>query len=223
VAGGKRLIDPATTALTDRLLAGPPRLELDAWTLGRPGLEALVGEIGRGRRRIAECGCGLSTVLIARLLSELGGGSLHALEHDDAWARLIRTRLAAEGLAAVAEVIDAPLAAHPLAPPGCRWYAPEAIDRLPSGIELLLIDGPPAGESAIARSRYPAIPALRPRLAEGATVILDDAEREGERWALSRWESESALSFDRRAGHGLAIGVFSAQGPEGPKRIQREG
>ena len=109
---------------------------------------------------MVECGSGRSTVVIARSLRELGGGSVHSLEHDPAWAQLTRMRLAAEGLAAIATVIEAPLSAHPLAQPGCRWYARWALRELPEGLDLLLVDGPPAGEAPIERSRYPALPAL---------------------------------------------------------------
>jgi hypothetical protein len=45
---------------------------------------------------------------------------------------------------------------------------------------------------------------LGDRLAPGATVILDDASRPGERWALERWRRELRLSFEPGAG-GVAV------------------
>ena len=155
-----------------------------------------------GRRRIVECGSGISTVLVARLLRDRGGGTLHALEHDPGWAESARGRLAAEGLDGWARVIEAPLQPDPLAQPGCEWYSSGALDQLPeAGVDLLLVDGPPASpESGLERSRYPALPRLAGRLAADATVILDNAERAGERWVFERWQRELGARFDRNRG-----------------------
>ena len=57
------------------------------------------------------------TVAIARLLRELGRGTVHALEHDRDWASLTRARIAAEGLRGWATLIEAPLEPDPLEPP----------------------------------------------------------------------------------------------------------
>jgi hypothetical protein len=73
-------------------------------------------------------------------------------------------------------------------------------------IDLLLVDGPPAYAAGHALARYPALPVLGDRLASGATVVLDDAERPGEQEVLRRWERETGLDFDRRAGRaGVAV------------------
>lgn len=186
---------------------GPP-LEATDWSLDDAVLELVLGELG-DRREVVECGCGRSTVVIARALRELGRGAVHSLEHNPAWAQLCRAQLAAEGLAGTATVVDAPLGPHRLAPPGCLWYAGWALKGLPDGgIELLLVDGPPAGDAGLERGRYPALPALADRLADGAAILLDDANRAGERWVLERWEEESGLSFDRHEAEGAARGVY---------------
>ena len=197
------------TARLTRLLATGPPLRADDWSLGDASLEAVLAVLERGSRVVAECGCGRSTVVIARALRELGGGEVHSLEHDPAWAQLCRAQLAAEGLTGIATVIEAPLGPHHLAQPGCGWYAAWALAQLPeAGIELLLVDGPPAGDPEIERSRYPALPALAGRLAHGATIVLDDAGRAGERWVLERWEDELGLQFDRREPEDVAVGVY---------------
>jgi hypothetical protein len=199
-------------------------LQTDAWSLDSHALERVLAEIDRGRRTIVECGSGLSTIVIARRLVELGEGHLYSLEHDPAWARLAARRIAAEGLDARVSVIDAPLAEHPLAEPGCRWYSPDALDALPrGGIELLLVDGPPAGDAGTERSRYPALPVLAERLADGASVILDDVGRDGERWVLDRWEAELGIRFERREGDGIAIGVCCAPTQNAQAATQERG
>ena len=68
--------------------------------------------------------------------------------------------------------------------------------RCPNAIDLLLIDGPPAGDPGLERSRHPALGELGPRLAPGATILLDDARRAGEAAALERWASDFELEFE---------------------------
>ena len=134
-----------------------------------------------------------------------------ALEHHRGWAAEVRRRVEAEGLGEQVEVIDAPFGPHELAPAGCRWYAAEALERIAPRIDVLLVDGPPASDQGRLRARYPALPALADRLAAGATVILDDIGRPGERWILDRWEAENGIRFERRDEQGIAIGVCCAE------------
>ena len=104
-------------------------------------------------------------------------------------------------------MIEAPLRAHPAS--GVGWYDREALVRLPrGGVELLLVDGPPAGTPELERSRYPALGELRPRLAPGAVVICDDALRPGEQWALERWRSELGFAYELDEAAGIACGAL---------------
>jgi hypothetical protein len=104
-------------------------------------------------------------------------------------------------------VLEAPLEPHALSLDGAPWYAGSALGGLPeSGIELLLVDGPPGYGEGMALSRYPALPALAERLAPGALVVLDDAQRDGERRILDAWERELDFGFDRRPAERIAIG-----------------
>lgn len=192
--------------LLERLLESGPQLPADDWSLGETALEFVLGEVARGRNRVVELGSGRSTVLIARLLRERGGGEVRALEHDPAFAATTRKLIEAEGLGDHARVIEAPLASEPLAPEGCRWYDREGLAALDdAAVELLLVDGPPApAELGLGRSRYPALPLLAGRLAPGAAVILDDAGRAGEAWVLERWQRELGIRFERRGAFAVA-------------------
>ena len=204
-----------------RLLGSGPPLQTTAWTLRDSALAVVLSMLENGRRTVVECGSGRSTVLLARCLREYGEGSVHSLEHDPCWAAATRARLAGEDLSAWATVVDAPLEPHPRAIDGGRWYAGRALDKLPRhGVDVLLVDGPPGNEPSIALSRYPALPALRSRLAPGARIILDDADRPGERWVVDRWEAETGARFERLDEEGVAICVFSA--PQGGNSISRE-
>jgi predicted O-methyltransferase YrrM len=199
-----------------RALAAGPALEAGEWSLGEAALELVLGEVAAGRERVVECGSGRSTVMIARLLRELDRGTLHSLEHDPGWAALARERIETEGLEERATVIEAPLERDPCAARDCRWYARSALQALPgSGIDLLLIDGPPASPgSGRERSRYPALPRLASQLAPGAAVVLDDAARAGERWALERWRRELGLDLGPGPG-GVAFGRWPGCSPPG--------
>ena len=136
-----------------------------------------------------------------------GGGRLHSLEHDAGWAAFVRSWLEREGLEPIATVIEAPLRPHPLALDGADWYDAAAVARLPhDGIDLLLVDGPPAGEPGLGRSRYPALIALAERLADDAIVVLDDVDRPGEAEVLAAWERETEFGFERLAEERIAVG-----------------
>jgi predicted O-methyltransferase YrrM len=181
------------------------------WSHGamRPaGLVTVCNDIVlHGRRRVVELGSGVSTVLLARLLTQRHPTSefrLVTVEHDENWAEWVSGQLDREGLGGSVTVVHAPLRSHPLAEPGRFWYDRGALtyglDATLRGepIDLLIVDGPPAYQAGNELARYPALPALRDRLAPGATVVLDDIERPGEQEVLSRWEQHTGLVFDRK-------------------------
>lgn len=179
------------------------------------------------RRRVLELGSGTSTVLLARLLAQqphVDDPHHVAVEHDAHWAEWVQGQLQREGLHALVTVLHVPMAAHPRAEPGMLWYDEkrllDGLDAALSGrtIDLLLVDGPPADAPEKTLARYPALPVLLPRLAPGATVVLDDVERAGEQEVLRRWERETETHFDRRAASGgVAVGRLpGATGDSGP-------
>jgi predicted O-methyltransferase YrrM len=193
-----------------------PYLPWGSGALRPAGLATVCNDIVlNGRRRVVELGSGVSTVILARLLHQRpprDGFVLAAVEHDVGWAEWVTDQLDREGIGAGVSVVQAPLVPHPRAEPGLSWYDEAAlIEGLRTAlqgdrIDLLLIDGPPAHAAGMGLARYPALPVLLDRLAPGATVVLDDAERAGEREVLRRWADETGLVFDRRADEaGLAV------------------
>jgi hypothetical protein len=178
------------------------------WTSGsmRPAaLVAVCNEVVHGSRtRIVECGSGMSTVVLARLLRERGEGALVALEHDNHWAALVEEQLRREDLEGVARVHYAPLGGDP------TWYDLHGSDRLPDEVDLLVVDGPPAFDPGHGTRRAPALPWFIDRLVPGATVILDDIDRDGEREVLSRWEQSSGWRFTLDPLTGTATGRLLA-------------
>ncbi|TWG25407.1 O-methyltransferase [Actinoplanes teichomyceticus] len=132
---------------------------------------------------VLELGSGTSTIWLGYVLERVGG-RLVSLDHDPEYAGRTRAALRAHGLTAVAEVRDAPLTPVEAGDRTCSWYDPAALADL-HGIDFLLVDGPPAAVGP--DSRYPALPVVEPRLADRATIVLDDANRADERAAIAAW------------------------------------
>jgi hypothetical protein len=197
-----------------------PYLPWSAGAMRPAGLVTVCNDIiVNGRRRIVELGSGVSTVLLARLLTQRpppDGFLMAAVEHDALWAGWVGEQLDREGTRSNVTIVQAPLMPHPRAEPGLRWYDEAALtDGLREAlrgdpIDLLLVDGPPAYAAGHGLARYPALPVLADRLAPGGTVVLDDVERPGEQEILRRWEAETGLGFERRAERG---GVAVARVP----------
>jgi hypothetical protein len=176
------------------------------WSTGAmrtAGLVMVCNEIVYANRtRIVECGSGVSTVVLARVLRDRGdGGSVVALEHDADWAERVVDLLRREALEPFARVVHAPLEGDP------RWYAPAALAELPAEIDLLIVDGPPAFHAGEEHRRWPALGLLDERLVPGATVVLDDLDRAGEREVLARWEAETPWRFRVENSAGVAFGA----------------
>ena len=136
--------------------------------------------------QVLELGSGVSTIVIARRLQQSGRGHLVALEHLPEHAERTRAELAAQGLAAVASVIEAPLADVSVGAATWSWY--ELAVGVPGVVDALFVDGPPGDTGSLAR--YPALPLLRDRLAPGATIFVDDGDRPDEREMVRRWQAE---------------------------------
>ncbi|MFC3713275.1 class I SAM-dependent methyltransferase [Sphingoaurantiacus capsulatus] len=152
---------------------------------------------------VVEFGSGVSSVVIGRCLQLNGHGRLVSFDHDAGFAELTRRRLARAG-------VPGEVHAAPLKPGvdgyGGSWYGH---GELPDGIDLLVIDGPPAWREEQAESRGSAAPAAFGKLAPGGIVLLDDAARPGEQRVAQRWRAEHPeIAFeDAVTQKGVLIGV----------------
>jgi rhodanese-related sulfurtransferase len=149
------------------------------------------------RRVVVECGSGNSTLFAARALAQHGiDGHVHSLDHDPAWADLTARAIAREDLQRWASVTCAPLVDD--------WYDRELLPAV-DGIELLVVDGPPAYDRKIETSRQPALDVFWGRLAPGATIVLDDAGRRGEKRVIAAWQERHGIEFSHEpGGHAVA-------------------
>ena len=142
-------------------------------------------------RSIVECGSGISTVYIAKLLRQIGDGHLYSIEHDASWAKVLQSILKQEKLEDYVTIVVAPLGDCELAQPPNQWYDQKAIEAklMGTAIDLLLVDGPPANQKGRHLSRYPAVPYFQPWLSQNYAIVLDDINRSGESWIMRKWES----------------------------------
>ncbi len=159
------------------------------WAATPQTLLAMVAEVQSrdGDVLVVECGSGTSTVWLAATMRQRGAGRVVAVEHEEEFAEATRQHLRRNGLEDWAEVRCAPLADVEVEDRTFRWYDPGCFEDL-SGIDVLLVDGPPWRTGDLAR--YPALPVLASRLDEGALVVLDDVDRDPERATARRWVEE---------------------------------
>lgn len=171
------------------------------WTnasLRPAGIQIALNDILVNRRRVVlELGSGLSTVYLAALLASQGG-LLVSVDHEAEWQKHVRNWLTPEQAAATT-FVHASLLACSFEGEAVQWYDAAAIAdalRGRGGVDLLLIDGPPAYFHERCLNRGPALAALRKTLAPSATIILDDINRSGEQHIAQCWSA--ALGVEAR-------------------------
>ena len=152
-------------------------------------------------RTVLELGSGTSTAVIAAAAQTAAlDTTIVSLDHEPGFAARTRALLQARGMAA--DVRDAPLV--PRAGWPHRWYDEQSLDGL-GDIDLLVVDGPPDVDGL--GTRAPAFALLKDRLAPGAAIFVDDADRPAEVAMVERWLAEDpSLRRGRRASEkGLAL------------------
>ena len=173
------------------------------WTpsaLTPSALVKILNEIVLNRRTcIVECGGGISTIYIAKVLKQQRNGHLYTIEDDLDWIEILKSLLEEEALSEYVTIIPAPLVTCELALENNLWYDLSLFRSYlsPGTIDLLIVDGPPAYDKPRRLSRYPALPALRDFFAPNLTVILDDINRSGEAEILVKWANEFGLTFEK--------------------------
>lgn len=141
--------------------------------------------LARQRPDVFEFGCGTSTILLGLALKKLGG-RLTAVEHNTTYANQIRKALNEHELNDICTIIVAPLTQMTVGARRFLFYdCIEALSNLNRNYDLVFIDGPPGITQADAR--YPALPVISQHLANGATVVLDDAARHDEQEIIDAW------------------------------------
>ncbi len=136
---------------------------------------------------VVELGSGVSTIVGAYCLEKNGIGELISIDHDIDFSQVTRRNLELHGLGLLAKVHSWPLEKQIFSCQDHLWYKID-LNSIPSSIDLLVVDGPPA--SLDKNIRYLSVPFFFERLSPGAVVLLDDAARRGEKEIVDRWMIE---------------------------------
>ena len=162
-----------------------------SWALTPDAAVLLAREIAiRRPNTIVELGSGVSTVMVGRLLQQMGCGHLISLDHDPEWAKETRRNILANGLQDYVEVLDAPLVRQQFDGKDFVWYQiPEQLRHIEQ-IDMLTVDGPPQTTDATVLARYPALPAFVDQFSEHAVIYIDDAKRDTEQEMIKEWQQQ---------------------------------
>lgn len=154
------------------------------WSAGADFLQLIVDYCLQARPAlILECSSGLTSLVLARCCQMNATGRVVSLEDGEEYAASTRSYIDRYGLGRYSSVIHAPLRKSVLDSIDYAWYA---TDEIPDGrVDMLVIDGPSGFIQK--NSRYPALPLLYPRLADGCRVFLDDAARPDEQAIVAMW------------------------------------
>jgi len=162
-----------------------------SWALTPDAAAILAREIAiRRPDTIVELGSGVSTVMVGRLLQQMGSGRLISLDHDSGWAEETRRNIVANGLQDYVEVLDAPLVKQQFDGKEFVWYqVPEQVRQM-KHIDMLTVDGPPQTTDVTVLARYPALPAFNSQFSEHAVIYIDDAKRDTEQEMVKAWHKQ---------------------------------
>lgn len=193
----------ALLQLLPKVPGAPPLPPVGGWALTAASLLEVWHLVETHRpRTIVECGSGTSTLWLAYAARHVGGARVVALDHDARYAAATRALLDRHGLGDVAEVRHAPLREVTVDQEVLSWYDTAQLADVAS-VDLLLVDGPPKWTGS--QARYPAVPVLRDRLAPGALVLADDAERPEEKKTIRRWRAQYDVGSPERLSRDLVL------------------
>lgn len=164
----------------DRVLHGLVYGWGNSWSADASYLAGTVRHAFEADGPILECGSGLTTLVLCIIAAKKNVPVL-TLEHAAEWAAKVNESLRQAGLTSHT-VTTAPLKDYG----DFAWYDVSAV-RMPDCISLVICDGPPSDTKG---GRYGLLPVAHDHLKTGCVILLDDADREGEKTVLRRWEIE---------------------------------
>lgn len=179
---------------------------IGVWTLDRMTIDLLWKEMVRLRpAMIAECGCGVSTLLIAQYLEQYQPeGACVSFEQSGSEIKRVRERLLAAGLDKRIHFLDTTLD-----PAGEYDFNAELIRPVlgEKKLDWIIIDGPGGPD----KCRQNTLPVLMQYSAPRCRWWLDDALRDGEMEVLRDWEKMPGITVEGiiPVGKGLGTGTVS--------------
>lgn len=166
---------------------------------------------------IVELGSGISTLYLSLIL-EGSGRRLISVDDDADWQAIVSKQAKDLGLKMECTTfVHAPKKSWSDQNHSGEWYDPASIVEALQGtkIDCLLVDGPQAKANRNPRSRYPALPTLRPLMNPNFVVYLDDCNRLGEQAIAQLWSEQFNLDGIFLPERGNVCMLF----PVGAKRL----
>jgi predicted O-methyltransferase YrrM len=204
--GAIRLMSDGVQALEALLQVRHPLPRMRNWAIAPDFGFILYSTILRQRPLLTlELGPGVSTLIAAYALEELGSGQVISLEHRPESCDATLRQLQLHGLESRVKIMTAPLIVHSIGGEDFLWYRTESLSSLADHCaDLLVVDGPPGTTNRLAR--YPALPLLRRYLSDHAVILVDDARRQDEREMIKRWQRDFELRAEfRQTEKGTAV------------------
>jgi predicted O-methyltransferase YrrM len=178
----------ALISITSVLPMRHPLPPMRGWAISPDFGVLLIAEILKKKPRVVlELGSGVSTLLIAYCLENIGHGRVVSFDHELNYCEKSRHKIRDHKLGNIAEVVHAPLKEIQLNEGSWDWYDTACIDP-DIKIDLLVIDGPPGQIQDI--SRYPALPLLHAYFSDDIVILLDDVARTDEKTIVKMWTRE---------------------------------
>jgi len=168
-------------------------IPFSAWAISPSTILHVLNDLCINKRRvIIEFGAGASTFYIAKLIKTLRLESVfYSVESDEKWVEELNRQLEIYKLQDYVNIIYAPLTEineNYAYREQKTWYNTNVLDKVFNKIDevdLVLVDGPFGGSTPFAR--YSAVPYLKSRLAENASIYLDDVKRTDEMKIAGEW------------------------------------
>ncbi|OOZ41975.1 hypothetical protein BOW53_01995 [Solemya pervernicosa gill symbiont] len=175
----------AYNSLRDRLDLRKGMPFTKSWSAAPDFLQLIVNHaLAEKPQVIFECSSGLTSLMLARCCQLNGAGHLFSLENGEEYAAKSRAEIDRYELTDFADVVYAPLEGTEVNGDLYQWYAQDGIPD--AAIDMLVIDGPPGFIQRY--SRFPALPLLYDKLADGCVIYMDDAAREDELEIIEMWK-----------------------------------
>ena len=181
----KKSDDIYAMSILQPLLSNLPYLPFNGGALRPICMAYILNEIIINQREmVIEFGSGLSTIVMARLIKKNKLNTrVISIEHNANWASILQSYLENEDLQEFVKIVTVNLKEIETPLGMVKWYdydtfLPEISNKK---FDLIIIDGPPADREEIKYSRFPALFKLENNLAGDFCLILDDANRKGEK------------------------------------------
>jgi len=140
-----------------------------------------------------EFGSGVSTIVLGTALKELGG-KLYSIEEDENYVYYTQQWLIAHKLTDTVRLMFCKLRKYP--EKAITWYS---ISNNFEPLQLIFVDGPKGSGN-----RWPCLEMIQKYIADNCYIIVDDFNREGERFMVEYWlrsfknlKLHSTHQFDR--------------------------